>query len=169
MTLSPRTFVFALLAIAAFTPRAWAADPVEVFVDARDPAFVVVQGVAADAPPQARAEMAGYATLEGVALMSWNAFRQDAQSVFSPHIAKDEYPGSLIVPGMVALVKAYPGRPFAVTWNGGLAVSFQDYQHAVSTYQAYQENAEAYEASRPAEPEADPVDPVRHLTALLNQ
>lgn len=169
MILSVRTFVFALLAIAAAAPRAWAADPVEVFVDARDPAFVVVQGVAADAGPQARAEMEGYATLQGVKLVAWNAFRQDPQAVLGPYILKNEYPGSAVVISTVALVKAYPGRPFAITWNGGLAVSFHDYQHAVGTYQAYQEDADAYESSRPTDPKDDPLDPAHHLTALLSQ
>lgn len=159
----------ALLVLTAFPRLASAADPVEVFIDGRDPAFLVVQGVAADASDQALREMAGYATLEGVSLVAWNLFRQNAQTLIEPHIVKDEYPGVSTILGLVALVKTYPGRPFAITWNGGLAVSFQDYQHAVETRRAYLDNAQNYEQRRENALQDDPLDPQKHLTALLNR
>lgn len=161
--------VVAVLIISAFARAAMAADPVDVFIDQRDPAFLVVQGVAADAPAQARREMAGYAALDGMALVPWSAFRQNAQALVTPHIVKNEYPGASTVLGLVALVKAYPGRSFALTWNGGLAVSFQDIQHAVTTFRAFSENAQAYEQSRPQTPGTDPVNPQNHLAALLDR
>ena len=164
-----RILVVALGVLVAISNAAWAADPVQVFVDARDPAFMVVQGVAEGAADQARREMAGYATLEGVSLVAWNTFRQNAQALIAPHIVKNEYAGTSIVPGVVALLKTYPGRSFAVTWNGGLAVAFQDYQHAVSSYRKFSENAQAYEQSRPVEPAADPLNPQKHLAALLGR
>lgn len=161
--------LFAVVSLlAASLGAAHAADVAEVFIDGRDPAFVVVQGVAADAPPLARQEMASYATLDNVSLVPWDAFRQEAEVLLKPHILKDEYPGAALALNIVALVKAYPGRPFAVTWNGGLAASFQDYQHAVSTYRAFQENAEGYERARPADPRLDPLNPANHLPGLLN-
>lgn len=180
MTFTARTLLISLWAIGAlgvvlfgaalFSPRAaWAADPVEVFVDARDPAFVVVQGVAADASDLARREMAGYATLENVSLVPWDRFRQNAQDVLGPYIVRDDYPGASLVLSVVALVQTYPGRPFAVTWNGGLAVSFMDYQHAVSRYQIYSQSAEAYEQTRPVDPRQDPLNPANHMAELLQR
>lgn len=162
-------FVAALSVIAAFPRAAWAADPVEVFIDGRDPAFVVVQGVAADAPDQAVSEMEGYATLDGVSMVAWKQFQKNAEGLIGPHIVKNEYPGASIVLGVVALVKKYPGRPFAITWNGGLAVAFQDYQHAVDTHKAFLENAQAYEQRRAQTPGDDPLNPQNQLAALLSR
>jgi hypothetical protein len=159
----------ALLVSAALSHAAWAADPVEVFIDGRDPAFLVVQGVAADASDQAFSEMEGYATLDGVSMVAWNQFRENAESLLGAHIVKNEYPGASIVLGVVALVKKYPGRPFAITWNGGLAVAFQDYQHAVETYRAYLDNAQTYEQRRLETAQSDPLNPQNQLAALLDR
>ena len=175
MTSTTRTLMASLWVIVALgaavvnAGTARAADPVEVFIDARDPAFVVVQGVAADAPELARREMAGYATLENVALLPWTEFRDGAGEVLGPHIVRDDYPGASLVLSVVALVRTYPGRPFAVTWNGGLAVSFMDYQHAVSRYQLYRQSVEAYEQTRPEDPRFDPLNPANHLAQLLQR
>lgn len=169
MLFAARTLAATVLVIVALARPAWAVDPVQVFIDGRDPAFLVVQGVAADTNDLARREMAGYATLEGVSLVPWDAFRQNAQALVGPHVVKDEYPGSSMILSLIALVKAYPGKPFAITWNGGLAVSFQDYQHAVTTFEAYGEDPEAYESSRADDPGADPLNPENHLTALLGR
>jgi len=167
-TVAATVLMVVALVLAPVRP-VWAADPVEVFLDGRDPAFLVVQGVAADTADLARREMAGYATLDGVSLVAWDSFRQNAQALMGPHVVKDEYPGSSTILSLIALVKAYPGRPFALTWNGGLAVSFQDYQYAVSTLQAYGENSEAYESSRLGDLEADPLNPENHLAVLLGR
>lgn len=157
----------ALCALVWLASSARAADPVEVFVDARDPAFVVVQGVAADTSDLARREMQGYAALEKVSLVPWAVFRQDAQEVLAPHIVRDDYPGASLALSIVALVRMYPGRPFAVTWNGGLAVSFMDYQDAVSRYRLFRQSSEAYEQSRPTDPRADSLNPANHMAELL--
>ncbi|MBF0248805.1 MAG: hypothetical protein HQL36_12180, partial [Alphaproteobacteria bacterium] len=53
-----------------------AADPERVFIDARQEAYVVFQGVDADTHPAAIQEMESYATLEGVSLVSWDDFRE---------------------------------------------------------------------------------------------
>lgn len=163
------TFVCVCAAAPGVWVGAWAADPVDVFVDARDPAFIVLQGVAADAPEQARREMAGYATLENVSLIPWDAFRTNALDYIAPYIVKDDYAQSSTILGVVALIKAFPGRPFAVTWNGGLAVSFQDYQYAVDTHRTFLADADVWEQTRPRESENDPLDPARNIAQLLGQ
>lgn len=163
-----RLIVIAVLAVAVLTREATAADPVNVFVDGRDPAFLVIQGVAVNTDTRARQEMMGYAALENVSMVDWNTFRQNAKAIVAPHIIKNEYPQSSTVLGVIALVKAYPGQAFAITWNGGLAVSFQDYQYAVRTYKSFLADAGAYEERR-ANLQADPVNPEHHLAALLNR
>lgn len=168
----PRILIMAVLIAGAFARTVQAADLVEVFIDARDPAYVVFQGVADDTVPTARQEMIGYAALDGVSLVPWDVFRQDVEGFVTPHIMKNEYPGSRVVLGLAALLKAYPGKPFALTWNGGLAVNFMDFQHAVSTYRAYNRDANAYEQLRsnrpPNQARVDPVHPDTQLGQLLN-
>ena len=161
--------VVSVLLAGAAVRTAHAAELVDVFIDARDPAFVVVQGIAIDAPEAAKFEMRSYTALDGVSMVSWDVFRQNAQAILAPYVVKDEYPESRTVLGVVTLVKDQPGKPFALTWNGGLAASFQDFQHAVSTFQAYTDDPGLYETSRPTDVAADPLFPDRQLQALLNR
>lgn len=164
-----RIFVAVILLVSAAPGPAQAAELVDVFIDAREPAFVVVQGIALDAAEAAKQEMRSYTALDGVTMVPWDVFRQNAQTILAPYVVKDEYPGSRTVLGVVTLVKDQPGRPFALTWNGGLAASFQDFQHAVSTFQAFNNDPVAYETSRPTDVAADPLFPDRQLQALLNR
>lgn len=164
-----RLFTAVLLLTFACARGASAAELVEVFIDARDPAFVVVQGVALDAPEAAKSEMRSYTALDGVTMMAWDTFRQNAQVLLTPYVVKDEYPGSRTVLGLVALVQTHPGKSFALTWNGGLAATFQDFQYAVTTYEAFTADPGAYESKRSADLAADPLNPDSQLQALLNR
>lgn len=142
-------------------------DLIEVFIDARQSAYVTYQGVAEDTSQLARDEMAGYATLEGITLVPWAEFRDRAQDFIAKGILKNEYPGAGTALGILAVLKANPGRPIAVTWNGGIATSFFDFQLAVETLEAYQENAEIYEKSRAEALEDDPLNPDVQIRAML--
>jgi len=142
-------------------------DLVEVFIDARQPAYVIFQGVAESASPQARQEMAGYATLDGISLVAWAQFRASPQDYIAAGIVKNEYPGQNIAEGVLALLKAHPGRPIAITWNGGIATSFFDFQHAVEVYEAYLKDAASYENSRNQSTEDDPLNPEVQIKAML--
>ncbi|WP_139135001.1 hypothetical protein [Magnetovibrio blakemorei] len=151
----------------AFPAMADSGDLIEVFIDARQSAYVTYQGVATDTSQQARDEMAGYATLEGISLVTWEEFRNQAQDIVAKGILKNEYPGAGTALGILAVLKANPGRPIAVTWNGGIATSFFDFQLAVETLEAYQENAETYEKSRTEAKEDDPLNPDVQIRAML--
>ncbi|HEY9079834.1 hypothetical protein [Magnetovibrio sp.] len=142
-------------------------DLVEVFIDAREPAYVIYQGVAEDTALAARQEMAGYATLEGISLVPWAQFSANVRAFIAPGIVKNEYPGERTALGLLALLKAHPGRPVAITWNGGIATTFFDFQHAVEVYEAYLENAAGYENSRRERNEDDPLDPDTQIRAML--
>lgn len=142
-------------------------DLVEVFIDARQPAYVVYQGVAEDTPQIARQEMAGYAALDGVSLVAWAEFSANVQDYIATGVVKNEYAGGRTALGLLAMLKAKPGRPVAITWNGGIATTFFDFQHAVEVYEAYLENAVGYENSRRQSVEDDPLDPDVQIKAML--
>lgn len=148
--------------------RAWAADDdlIQVFIDARDPAYVIFQGVAENTHPAARQEMEGYATLDKVSLVAWATFRDNAERLVSAGIVKAEYPPARTARGILALLKINPGRPFAITWNGGIAASFWDYQLAVELLESYQEDQARYERERRENVDGDPLNPELHLKDL---
>lgn len=145
---------------------AYAAELVEVFIDARDPAYVVMQGVSSSTPQVAWKEMEGYAQLENVQMMSWIIFRKDARNILAPYVKRNDYPNTQVLMGVLTLLKKYPGRPFAVTWNGGFAASFWDYQHAAETLETYRSNPAGY---APLQQDEDPVNPKNSLPELLRR
>jgi len=163
-----RTLITAFFLSLVFVPVVQAAQVVEVFIDARDPAFVVVQGIASDASARAKREMRGYAMLDRVSIVTWAVFRKHIKTLLAPYVVKNEYPESRTLLGVVTLVKAHPGRPYAVTWNGGLASTFQDFQYAATTYEAFTTDAESYERSRPRNRADDPLHPDNQLAVLLS-
>jgi len=142
-------------------------DLVDVFIDARQSAYVIYQGVAEDTSPQALEEMAGYATLAGMSLVPWTQFRANLESYITTGIVKNEYPGQRTAVGILAMLKAHPGRPIAITWNGGVATTFFDFQHAVETYEAYLEDAADYENKRAQRTEDDPLNPAIQIKSML--
>ncbi len=164
---SARLFFATAILVVVAVHTAQAAQLVQVFLDARNPAYVVIEGVAADTSDQARSEMAGYAALERVSLIRWDVFRKDAGAIIAPYVVKNDYPGTSSVLGVLTLIKMYPGKPFAITWNGGIATSFQDYQYAVKTYRDHAKDAHAYARSRPTDPAKDPLNPTRQMARLL--
>lgn len=140
---------------------------IEIFIDARQPAYVVYQSVAADAPQAARDEMAGYAGLSGVTLVPWDVFRENVDRYIAAGMRINEYPQQRIALGILAVLKAHPGRPVAITWNGGIATSFFDFQHAVQAFEDFQENPVEYERKRAAGEYGDALNPERQIRAML--
>lgn len=162
--------LLAVLTLFGGLHAAWAQDAslVEVFIDARQDAYVVFQGVSDDTHPLARQEMEGYAALDKVSLVSWAQFRDNVQNFVASGIIKNEYPGPRTALGILAVLKSRPGRPIAVTWNGGVAASFFDFQHAVETYEAYRDDPPSYEQNRTQVGADDPLDPDRQIKAMLD-
>ena len=160
--------VWTLIALVVCGVPAWAQDGelVEVFIDAREPAYVVFQGVSDDVHPLARQEMQGYATLDKVSLVPWEQFRTQAEEFVATGVVKNEYPGAGLTLGILALLKLRPGRPIAVTWNGGIAASFFDFQYAVEAFEQYQDDPLRYERERTDGVSRDPLHPQHHFKAL---
>jgi len=164
-----RTWFVIVIALLGDARQGMAAngDLVEVFIDARQPAYVVYQGVSENTSPTARQEMVGYASLDGVSLVPWARFRDNVNAYIAVGIVKNEYPGARTALGILAVLKAHPGRPVAITWNGGVASSFFDFQHAVEAYEDYRENSVGYENSRNQSAEDDPLNPEVQIKAML--
>jgi hypothetical protein len=136
-----------------------------VLIDKSQAAYWVVYRFAG---AEAEAIRARIAAEPKIAMVAWSAFKVDPQAHAGAVISKDEYPGSNLLPGIVALLEKYPKTPFGITWTGGLAFTRNDYRHAERIYDLYRERPEAYERSKVSgERSRDPVFPANHLDALL--
>jgi len=171
--LRPLIVLISLMTGSVGVAPAWAQDGgranplIEVFIDARQPAYVIYQGVAADTSPLARQEMSGYSGLDGVTLVPWSVFRDNVDRYVAAGMRINEYPRQRTALGVLAMLKAKPGRPVAITWNGGIATSFFDFQHAVEVFEEFQENPVEYEKKRAAGAFGDPLNPEVQIKAML--
>ena len=138
-----------------------------VVIETTEPAYTVFAGVPKDKVGAVKATLASRPA--GVVIVTWEQFTQDPDRYVRALIVKDEYPASRTVPGIIELVRRFPGTPFGLTWNGGVAITYRQYQHARSTYLQYQADPTEYDRTRNRDPHplADPVNPQRHLRGLL--
>ena len=142
-----------------------AAGPADyVAVIASDVAFTVFTAF----PANRLAEVsAAYAEKENVEIYQWSDFETKALQLVKSRVLKDEYPDSQVAYGITRLLRQYPGNPFGVTWNGGVAITTNDYQHAARGYETYEKNPSEYERSRPRDLREDPIHPQAHFAPLL--
>lgn len=135
---------------------AWAAEPSHVLVDPSERHTTTFIGIPKSMPPtEFDGIQQSLGERPGAYLVAWQAFRQAPDRHVRSFIRRNDYPDTDTVGGLVELLGRYDGTPFGLTWNGGLAVTRKDYQHAARTYQLYRD------------PARDPVHPRNHLDALL--
>lgn len=140
------------------------APPIElVMIDARQPAYTVLIGIPRENVEQVKKQPKE----DGVTLMSWKAFETDAETLIVKGIVKNDYPDIPLVKGISALLKLYPAMPFGVTWNGGVAVTYNDYKHAEKMYDLHQKSADEYEQKKPKDLASEPIHPENQFGALL--
>lgn len=82
-------------------------------------------------------------------------------------ILRNDYAEIDTVGGLKALLERYDGAAFGVTWNGGLALTENDYMYSSATYVAYRVDKSA--VTRKPDRRADPVHPNNHLEPLLGK
>ncbi|MEG3617880.1 hypothetical protein V5T82_05385 [Magnetovibrio sp. PR-2] len=141
----------------------------EVFIDARQPAYVTYQALSLKTPPLARQEMLGYANLDGVTLVKWDLFRDNVDKFIASGIRINEYSKNKTALSILTMLKTKPGRPVSITWNGGIATSFFDFQLAVESFEAFQENPVQYEIDRDAGEFGNNLDPAVQLRTMLDR
>lgn len=135
-----------------------------VAVETTAPAYTVYVGI-----PRAKMQAirASLGNERGVQIVPWRLFEGDPTKFVRSRIVKDEYPGARAVQGVVALVRAFPLTPIGLTWNGGVAITRNDYRYAARMYQRYRADAVEYERTRNRDPRTDPLNPNSHLGPLL--
>lgn len=136
-----------------------------VLIDRTEQAYTVYAGIQENKIGEVKAKLLD--APQGVTLVTWETFIQNSDEYVKSQIVKDEYPESRTIAGVVELVRKFPGTPIGLTWNGGIAITYNDYQHAKRIYEQYKADPASYERSRNRDPRADPVNPKGHLGPLL--
>jgi hypothetical protein len=101
--------------------------------------------------------------------MSWGKFTSDTDNFVKAHIKKNDYESIQVVKGMVGVIEKYCLTPFGLTWNGGVAITYNDHQHAKMMHQRYLADPAEYDRTRNRDPSLDPVNPNNHFVPLLGK
>lgn len=149
--------------LAGCTGNTAAADThLHVVIEQTTPAYTVFAGLTDEQKAKFDAQRPADSEL-----VDWPDFPADAEKHVTARIVHDDYPNVDVTAGVLALIRRYPGAPIGLTWNGGIAITYNDYRHAETGYAMYQKDPKAYEAWRPHDRRADPIHPLNHLGPLL--
>jgi hypothetical protein len=135
-----------------------------VVIDHSEPAFIVFTGIPKRLEKKKVEEIRQHvATRNTAAMLTWQQFLQRVDEYARSVVLRNDYPKVNVVDGIVCLVASEKGAgaPWGLTWNGGIALTFNDYQHARKSYKAYKEDPASYKPIR--DPRRDPVNPRGHL------
>ena len=135
-----------------------------VIIDQSEPAFIVFTGIPKNIDKKKLKEIRSKVSkLEKVSMLTWEQFLVSVNKYARSVVIRNDYPNTKIVDGLVCLVasKNGSGAPWGLTWNSGIALTFNDYQHARKTYKLYKTNPTSYEPIRDSR--RDPINPGGHL------
>jgi|GEM_PF-1972854 len=139
-----------------------------IMIDRQVPAYTVVMGVPVDATPAQWSQVRRMkAKSSKVELIEWKAFFPEAEKRLAQYIIKDEYGMKGRLGDFLYAVQNYPGAPFGLTWNGGMAFTQLDYRHTEAMYAEYMSNPSGWRARGGRGARADPVNPDGHLPFFL--
>ena len=137
-----------------------------VIIDHKEKAYTVYMGIPENLPPEDFEKIkSDVSKEEGVDMVSWYEFKQNPDKYIKSKIIIYDYQDSQIVKGIVKIIEKSPGIPIGLTWNGGIAITYNDYQYAKNRYQQYLVNPAKYKPER--DPRADPISPKRHFRRHL--
>ena len=143
-------------------------DPMLVIVDRSEPAYTVYVAVEEGTPAEELGQLRSrVAQSKDAELVTWTDFRTDRRKYIDSRILVDHYPDSKVARGILELLRRNASTPFGLTWNGGIAVTFNDYQHAKRSYEAHLSDPGEPADRRAFDPSRDPNNPQAHFRALL--
>jgi hypothetical protein len=131
-----------------------------VVVDQGEPVFTVFTGIPEDIGGERFQDIKlKVAENETLTMLTWQEFLEHVDEYARSVVLRNDYPNIKIVDGIVCLVasKRGVGAPWGLTWNGGIALTFNDYQHARRTYESYKADPAAYKPIR--DQRRDPINP----------
>ena len=164
-----------LLPLAAYGGGVENASPLEeggndsksayVVVDRREPAFTVFTGVSKEMnEEQVDKIRSDVAKDSSQSILAWSVFKATVGDLARSTMLRNDYPNFRIAAAIVCLVAKEPGAPWGLTWNGGIALTFRDYEHTRATYRRFEDKPAQYRAI--TDPRLDPVNPGGFLPAF---
>lgn len=136
-----------------------------VFVDQTQAYYTVYAGIPDEKLAETRARLTK--APPGVELIPLGTFKQNLDRYINSRILRDDYPGSETAAGILALVQKFPEKPIGLTWNGGIAISFNDFRYAKRLYARYNADPAQASADRTPSSHPDPLNPRKHLASML--
>ncbi len=131
-----------------------------VLIDRSESAHTVFIGITSQ---QALDDMQSRIKETNSEVMTWSEFLDNIQQISHSTIIKHHYMQYGVVDGIVCLVGRSPGSPWGLTWNGGIALTWNDYRHSKENYQSNAENPEKYDLEAERDPRTAPINPAGHL------
>ena len=104
---------------------------------------------------------------DGITMVKWGEFKKNKDKYIGERIINNEYGESKIEKKFVRLLFLYPINKFGLTWNGGVAITEDDFKYAMSTYLVYTADPEEYKRYKTNDSENDPLNPKYKLKKLL--
>jgi hypothetical protein len=161
--ISATALIFALLSEFTF-----AADSSHVAVDASKPHVTTFIGISKTLPEADFQKFKeGLAQVNGAYMVTWEEFKSDPAKHVRPRILRNDYAEIDVINGLVSLIERYDRAPFGLTWNGGLALTGNDYQYTARSHKSFSNDPNSF--SREADRRKDPVHPQNHLEPLLRR
>lgn len=134
--------------------------PDYVAIDIREQAFTVYYGFQKS---QLKTSLEEFKMKTQMSVLSLEEFEKTSDALVKNRILKNDYPDQGAVGGLVKLIKAgFAGNGLGLTWNGGIALTSNDFQHAKKSYDQYKKN----NSWKKLDPKLDPVNPAHHLRLL---
>lgn len=163
-----RFFLACCAGLLGFVAEASPAEPGHVLVDAENPAYTVFLALPEALPKLDLMDLQLEAMQrKGVEVVAWKAFTEHIGNQVCARIVRNDYPEVDVAEDIVELLAAYPQTPVGLTWNGGIAITYGDYEHALQTYRRHLADPAA--RMRPARIADDPVHPMNHTVPLLGR
>lgn len=135
-----------------------------VLIDQSEPEFTVFIGVPKSIAEEKLAEIRREAAArDTLTLLEWKQFLARAFDYANAVLVRIDYPQYRVLDGLICLVASEKGSgsPWGLTWNGGIALTYGDYQHTREAYENYMNNPSAYQP--PEEGKWNRTHPLAHL------
>lgn len=101
-------------------------------------------------------------------LITWAEFKSTVKQEVSANVRRNDYSDVDVTAGIIQLLTQHQKTPFGLTWNGGIALTGNDYKHALRTFESYRANPTA-PAPKNIDRSRDPIHPLNHFSALIQK
>lgn len=163
--LKPRqVFLICSLLPSLYGPFGFAADtnyrPDYVAINTSEQAFTVYYGFQKS---QLKTSLEDFKLKTQMRVLSIEELEKSSDTLVKNRIVRNDYPEHDAVGGILKLIKAgFSGDGLGLTWNGGIALTYNDFQHAKKSYEKYRKE----NTWKKLDPQLDPVNPAHHLRLL---